>query len=254
KVYELNGFNGEANGRTFDPPLDLSDINGFSFTCGYDNWRDVNIGWGIGDQEMCVMLGLAESDRLIDASVTAGTTAVGTDGEIINFEGQCGYLIVNKNGAQGPPTEAEIAGDLYVPPVDPNDENIPPIPECEDSDVTAVSPIDPTLTSVRDAVFVPSCAFNGCHGAASQAAGLDLQSDGLGTRLLDHVVAANTTMPLVAPGDAEGSWLYQRISRCAPVDDMGNAMANMPLNAPFLLNDEAVAIVRDWINAGAQDN
>ncbi len=254
KVYELNGFNGEANGRTFDPPLDISDINGFSFTCGYDNWRDVSIGWGIGDQEMCVMLGLADTNRLIDASVTAGSTAVGTDGDIVNFEGQCGYLIVNKNAGQGPPSEAEIAGDLYVPPVDPNDENIPPIPECEDSDATVTSTIEPTLTSIREAVFTPSCAFSGCHGAASQAAGLDLQSAGLAARLSTHEVAANTTMPLVAPGDSEGSWLYQRVSRCAPVDDTGVALPNMPLNAPFLLNDEAVALVRDWIDAGALDN
>jgi hypothetical protein len=203
---------------------------------------------------MCVMLGLADSETLIDASVTAGSSAVGTDGEIVNFEGQCGYLVVNKNPAQGPPSQAEIAGDLYLPPVDPNDENIPPVPECEDADPTVTSPIQATLTSVREAVFSPSCAFSGCHGAASQAAGLDLQSEGLAARLSQHVVSANTSMPLVAPGDAEGSWLYQRVSRCAPVDDMGMTLPNMPLNAPFLLHDPAIALVRDWIDAGALDN
>lgn len=254
QVFELNGFNGEANGRTFDPPLDISDIDGFTFTCGYDNWRDVNVGWGIGDQEMCVMLGLAESDVMIDASVTAGTLAVGTEGEIINFEGDCGYFVINKNSSQGPPTQTEIDDPLYVPPIDPNDENIPPIPECQDSDTSVAPALDPTLSNVKDVVFTPSCAFNGCHGAASQAAGLDLQSDGLAARLLGHTVKAATSLPLVAPGDPEGSWLYQRVSRCNAVNDNGSTVANMPLNAPFLLNDGAVAMVREWIAQGAQDN
>ena len=71
---------------------------------------------------------------------------------------------------------------------------------------------------------------------------------------MDHQVKANTSMPLVAPGDPEGSWLYQRVSRCAPVDDNGTALPNMPLNAPVLLQDEAVALVRQWIEAGAPDN
>lgn len=253
-VYELDGFNGEANGLTFDPPLDLTGIDGFTFTCGYDNFRDVNVGWGIGDQEMCVMLGLAESDVLIDASVTAGTSAIGMDGEIIEFGGNCGYIVINKNASQSPPTQAEIDGDLYTPPVDPADADIPPIPQCEDADPEATSTIEATLTNVKEGVFTPSCSFSGCHGAAAQAAGLDLQSEGLAARLMDHQVKANTSMPLVAPGDPEGSWLYQRVSRCAPVDDNGTALPNMPLNAPVLLQDEAVALVRQWIEAGALDN
>ena len=82
-VFRMTGFNGEGNGRAFDPPLALSGATGLRFTCGYDNWRDKDIGWGIGDQEMCVMLGLADSRAIMDMSVPSGSQVVGEDGEVL---------------------------------------------------------------------------------------------------------------------------------------------------------------------------
>ena len=58
----------------------------------------------------------------------------------------------------------------------------------------------------------------------------------------------------VKPGDPEGSHLYQRLAHCMPVDDAGQPLSHMPYNAPFLLTDPHVAIVREWIEAGAQDD
>jgi hypothetical protein len=54
---------GEALGRTFEPPIDLgaAGARGLSFTCGFDNPRPERVGWGIGDQEMCILFGFAES-------------------------------------------------------------------------------------------------------------------------------------------------------------------------------------------------
>ena len=57
----------EANGKTFDPPLDLTGATGFRYWCAYDNPRDEQVGWGIGDQEMCEVLGYADSGMLFDA-------------------------------------------------------------------------------------------------------------------------------------------------------------------------------------------
>lgn len=248
-VYNLNGFNGEANGLVFDPPLDLSDVKGLRYTCGYDNWRDVNVGWGIGDQEMCVMLGLAESKVLIDISMTGGTEAVGMEDDIFMFEGQSAILIVAKNAAQTPPTDAERDGEFYVPPS--GDDSVPAVPECVDHDANVAPTIEPTLSNVAAVVFQQSCTFNACHGSSAQAAGLDLMAPNLHAELLDHEVMGNAAATLVEPGDPESSWLYEIIASCEPDGGSGN---HMPLNAPVLLDDTSIALVREWIAAGALDD
>ena len=53
--------NGEALGVTMDPPMDLSGIEALRFGCEYENPRSEVVNMGIGDQEMCVMLGFLES-------------------------------------------------------------------------------------------------------------------------------------------------------------------------------------------------
>jgi hypothetical protein len=250
-VYRHDGFNGEANGGTFDPPLDLTGVTGMRFTCGYENWRDVNVGWGIGDQEMCVMLGLAESKILMDVSVTANTQAVGMDGDIVLFEGPAGVLALPKNPSQKPPTQDEIDGEFYVPMS--GDEDIPPVPECVDHDTNVAPALEPTLTNVFEAVFQPSCTYNACHGSSGQAAGLNLQAPDLLTELMDHEVQGNPGASLIEPGDLDNSWLYQVMAKCEPQTGQGGIATHMPRNAPVLLSDDAVALVREWILDGAPD-
>ncbi|WP_198154612.1 hypothetical protein [Plesiocystis pacifica] len=249
QVYEHSGFNGDANGLTFDPPIDLSDITGLDFTCGYDNWRDVPVGWGIGDQEMCVMLGLAESEGLTDISVHEGTVAVGEQDGIIQFEGPCSTIVSAPNPAQGPPTQAERDGPLYLP--EGGDAELPAVPECVDHDPNAAPAIEPTLDNVATVIFEQSCAFNACHGQSNPAAGLDLISPGLHGRLLDHEVLGDPGASLVEPGDPDNSWLYQRVAECEPQSGEGVSVTHMPLNAPILLSDPSVALLREWIAAGA---
>jgi hypothetical protein len=54
--------------------------------------------------------------------------------------------------------------------------------------------------------------------------------------------------PIVDPGDPEGSILYQALSLCDPPDPaVGAPLRHMPLNAPVLLPDSLVAMVRAWI-------
>lgn len=247
-VYVLDGFNGEANGHVYNPPLDLTGVTGVRYTCGYDNWRDVNVGWGNGDQEMCVMLGLAESKIMFDGTVTGGTAAVGMDGDVIKYEGSCALLTIAKNPAQSMPTQQEKDAPLYVPPG--GDSDIPPVPECIDHDPSVGPTLAPTLTNVAAAVFAQSCSFNACHGAAA-AAGLDLTAADLHDELLGHQVAGNPGATLVEPGDPEGSWLYQMIAKCEPEGGTGS---HMPLNSPVLLDDRSIALVREWIAGGALDN
>jgi hypothetical protein len=63
-------------GKGFDPPVDLAALGaeGISFRCGYDNPRPDKVGFGIGDQEMCVMLGFADTGLLFDGQVQKTTS------------------------------------------------------------------------------------------------------------------------------------------------------------------------------------
>jgi hypothetical protein len=252
-VYSLDGFDGQANGKTFDPPLDLPGATGLSVSCGYDNWRSENVTWGNGEGEMCVMLALVETEALIGASVEFGSNLVGMDGDVHLYEGLCLGIALPESEEQGMPTAEELAAPLYLPPVDPDDQGIPPIPECRDADAQVVPSGEATLTRVRENVFATSCTYSSCHGM-SAAAGLDLSGSDVYDELMDHDVLAATASPLVQPGDPEGSHLYQRLAACKPTDDAGNELQHMPYNAPFLLDDGRVALVREWIANGAQDD
>ena len=252
-VFRLDGFNAGANGQGYPQPVDLTDAEGFSFTCGYDNWTDKQIGWGIGDQEMCVMLGLADSAVLMDG--TAGNNqVVGTEGDILLNESSCGVLGLQKNPAQGLPTESELAAPLYVPPSDPGDAGLPPVDECADVPGDAAPGTDATLSKLRDTLFVSTCQFSACHDGGNPAAGLDFGAADLHAELMGHAVQANTNLPLVAPGNPEESWLYRVVSECRPTDGSGGVVSHMPLNSPKLADPGLVAALREWIEAGAKDD
>lgn len=249
-VFRLDGFNADANGAALDPPLNINGADGFSFTCGYNNWRDVNIGWGIGDQEMCVMLGLADSKLLMDASVSTGSV-VGEDGEILMNSGSCGVLGLPKNTAQTMPTAEEIAGEMYVPPSD--DVDLPVVDACADISAESLPAAEGSLSAIRDSLFVSSCQFSSCHAGSDAVAGLDLRADDLHAELLGHQLQTTTTdMRLVEPGEPDRSWLYQSLTRCDPAGD--GSEPHMPLNSAELVNPQMVAQVRAWIEAGAPDN
>jgi hypothetical protein len=116
-----------------------------------------------------------------------------------------------------------------------------------DTPPDAVADATPSLGLLRRDLFLPACSFSACHGPETPAAGLDLASAGLRERLLAH---RRTGLPLVAPGDPDGSWLYRKVSRCAPAE----GESHMPLNDPALLPPSLVARLRDWIAAGALDD
>ncbi|MGB1274211.1 MAG: VCBS domain-containing protein, partial [Nannocystaceae bacterium] len=252
-VFELNGFNADANGQAFDPPLDLTGADGLRFTCGYNNWTNSEVGWGIGDQEMCMMLGLIGSEVQIDANVEGGSEVVGVEDGIVMNEGPCDILAIPKHPSQQPPTADEIDAPLYVPPSDPDSPTVPVDP-CVDID-PALPPTGPaTLSSIRETVFTPSCVFSSCHGATNPAAGLNLEAEDLYAELTGHKVLAATDLPLIDPGAPASSWLLHLMATCAPTDRHGNAVRHMPLNSPRLLDPGLVNKVRSWIDSGAPSN
>lgn len=94
-LHEIGAFDAEAHGKTFAEPVDVSGAGatGFSFGCGFDNPTALEVGWGIGDQEMCVMLGFAETTMAFDASVGSGDgMVVGMDGNIVLNSGPCALI------------------------------------------------------------------------------------------------------------------------------------------------------------------
>ena len=253
-LHSLDTFNAEPNGKVLDPPVDLAaaQARGLRMVCGYNNPRDEAVGWGIGDQEMCVALLLADSSMLLSGNVGRNSEIEQGEDGIFRLRGPCDGIGAPVNPAQTMPSPEEIAAPLYVPPALPEDVGLPAVPPCVDTPPALSEPPE-TLSSIDASVFAGSCTFSACHDAQAPAAGLDLSQD-LHENLMNHVVSARTSLPLVAAGDPEGSWLYQILSRCEPVDDEGQVVAHMPRNSPQLLPPEVVAKVGEWIRRGALDD
>ncbi len=250
QVYLHTGFNADGNGRTYSPPIDLSGALGLRFTCGYDNWRDKEINYGIGDQEMCTMLGLADMRVMMNGSVDGGTKLTSSEDGVLEFEGLCTVFALPKSGAHGKPTQAEQDAPLYVPPAADGDLDLDPVKPCVDVSPTEEPLAPATLASLRSTIFNPSCTFSSCHGGTSPVS-VRLDGPDLRDVLLGKASGADTSMPLVDPGDPDNSWLYQLVSRCEPTDGAGNLHTHMPYNAPNLLEPRLVAKLRAWIAAGA---
>jgi hypothetical protein len=100
---------GENFGKPIDPPVDLAaaGAEGVRFTCGFDNPRDVSVGWGIGDQEMCVVALQAKTDMAFVADVEDGTgAATGPEPDgTIGHTGPCALLTIpwDHDKPGGPP-------------------------------------------------------------------------------------------------------------------------------------------------------
>ena len=83
---------GDNFGYAIDPPLDLGQIGarGVRFTCGFANPRSATVGWGIGDQEMCVLALQARTNLAWAGDVDGGSTQAGVSptGEV-QYRGPC---------------------------------------------------------------------------------------------------------------------------------------------------------------------
>jgi len=102
-----------------------------------------------------------------------------------------------------------------------------------------------TLSSIQSEVFNPSCVVH--HGATVAEADLDL-SEGRSFANLVNVMSTQVGLELVEPNDAENSYLIHKLDGRA-----GIVGARMPPNGPFI-TDEALDIIKRWIDDGARDN
>jgi hypothetical protein len=54
---------GDALGATLAPPFDMTGFSRLRLSCDYYNNTDATVGWGIGNQEMCVFLAFSDSNH-----------------------------------------------------------------------------------------------------------------------------------------------------------------------------------------------
>jgi hypothetical protein len=87
-IFEDDGYGLEPFGRRFDPPIDLAGSKGLTFSCIYKNESNKKIKWGIGDREMCDMLGFVESPASLIGYVDGGKIQQLDDGSYLH-EGNC---------------------------------------------------------------------------------------------------------------------------------------------------------------------
>lgn len=96
-LLDVIGFNGEARGKAYDPPIDLAGTTGLEFGCEFVNPRSEEVDWGFGDQEMCEMLGFWESDAAFTTAVDTVESAGTEDGTQL-FDGTCNALFIPWTG------------------------------------------------------------------------------------------------------------------------------------------------------------
>jgi len=90
-LIDVVGFNGEARGKQFDPPIDVSGMTGLRFGCEFHNPRDETVHWGFDDQEMCEALGFARSPVAFESRVSEANED-GEDEGTLQFTGACSTL------------------------------------------------------------------------------------------------------------------------------------------------------------------
>ena len=90
-LLELGEFDIDPFGVLFEPPVDISDAKGLRFGCGWKNTEDRDLVWGLGDNEMCVMLGFAEFPMAFQGTVKK-TSNVDEKADIPVSTGECEML------------------------------------------------------------------------------------------------------------------------------------------------------------------
>ncbi|MDX1741773.1 MAG: hypothetical protein R3178_10780, partial [Rhodothermales bacterium] len=109
-------------------------------------------------------------------------------------------------------------------------------------------PAAPSFSSIQQNVFAVSCAVSGCHLGGSASAQLDLSA---GNAYSDLVGVASVEVPMllrVEPGNPDDSYLVQKIE-----GSPGIVGARMPRGRDPL-STEQIQSIRDWIEAGAEDD
>jgi hypothetical protein len=91
---------------------------------------------------------------------------------------------------------------------------------------------DPTLASLAEKVFRPTCATSGCHQGDTPAEGLalDLEEAALQVHLRQASRQSPSGMPLVTPGRTGASYLYLKVAVASPLSGRRMPRDEAPLS------------------------
>jgi hypothetical protein len=97
-------------------------------------------------------------------------------------------------------------------------------------------------------IFTKSCAFSGCHNAATHEESLDLSSSAAFAEIVDVASTQVTSKKLIdsTSTDCTNSYLYDKISN----QNLKAGTVYMPRAQPMLCQEKIDAVCR-WIAAGA---
>ncbi len=90
-IFTTDNRAGDVLGGPIDPLFDFTGYATMRFSCQYENPRDQIVGWGIGDQEMCVFLAFSDSPYHWGGGATSrDAPGPGTDvGGVMTFAHHC---------------------------------------------------------------------------------------------------------------------------------------------------------------------
>lgn len=121
---------------------------------------------------------------------------------------------------------------------------------CEHADPvgTGEPGVQPTLGSIQENIFSPSCAVSGCHAGPNPQQGMNLSAGQAHGNLVDVRSNERPELFRVAPGEPDSSYLVHKIEGRSSI--VGE---RMPLGSESLSQEEVDAI-RTWIENGAPEN
>lgn len=107
----------------------------------------------------------------------------------------------------------------------------------------------PTFQQVQTQILTPTCT--GCHtsNGRTPAAGMDLTAAVSYGNLVNVASSGKPGAIRVIPGDPDNSYLIHKLEGASDIVGL-----RMPRNGPPYLTDAQVAMVRQWIAAGALNN
>jgi len=90
-MFETRTRIGDGLAAVLDPPFDLTGHSKIRFACEYENPRDVAVGWGVGDQEMCIVFAFTDSPMVWSGGVPyVDPPGPGTDNNgVIEYTHSC---------------------------------------------------------------------------------------------------------------------------------------------------------------------
>ncbi len=218
----------------FDRDIDASTINDMTFTLvrsGGDGQ------FGDGNEEVITPASVALSSmnpRL--AIMDLGGVSAIEDRYQITLHGSGANIIL---GIDGVALDGEFAGSL---PSGDSTEGGDFIVEFE------VQGIQPSLESIQNNIFTPTCSVPGCHSGPpgpNLPAGMDLSSADASAASLSNIPSIEApTILRIAVNDADNSYLIHKLEGTS-ADNL-----RMPLGGPFL-DQATIDIIRRWIDTGA---